>query len=35
MRTLTKQPGFLDILGAGILGAILGAMIAVAILGGF
>jgi len=35
MRTLTKQPTKLDILGACILGAIIGAMIAVAILGGF
>ena len=35
MRILTKQPGFFDILGACITGAIIGAMIAVAILGGF
>jgi hypothetical protein len=35
MCTLTKQPGFLDLLGACILGAILGGLFAYGFLGGF
>lgn len=30
-----KQPGFLDYIGAAVMGAILGAMLAYGLLGGF
>jgi hypothetical protein len=35
MSNSQKQPGFLDYLGAAIMGAILGAMLAYGALGGF
>lgn len=35
MNNLTKKPKLSDYIGAAIMGAILGAMLAVAILGGF
>jgi len=35
MNNLTKKPKLSDYIGAAIMGAILGAMIAAAILGGF
>lgn len=35
MNSLTKQPGFLDILGACALGLVFGVMFAYGFLGGF